>query len=121
MAPLAVPALGSKCARSHPPVVEPAVDDDLHGRIFPEDLKQRPTRVLAGSRNHNEEGTFAVLHTGFSLVRVKITPGTPGKQQEDCRSARPAHARWMVPEGVCFRERCIADARLVTCADRLSR
>src|SRR5437773_10424390 len=100
MAPLAVPALGSKCARSHSPVVEPAVDDDLHGRIFPEDLKQRPTRFLAGSGDHDEEGTFAVWHAGFSLVRVKITPGAPENSKKYYRAARPAHARWMVPQGV---------------------
>src|SRR6267378_4551968 len=111
MAPLAVPALGSKCARSHPPVVEPAVDDDLHGRIFPEDLKQRPTRVLAGSRDHNEEGTFAVLHTGFSLVRVKITPGTPGTQQEVLSVRSPRPGAMDGPCGGVLPRKCIADAR----------
>src|SRR5262245_14910547 len=92
MPTLAVPAIRSIGAGSHSPVVEPAVDDDLHRRIFPEDLKQRPTRVLAGSRNHDEERAFAVFHAGISLVKVKSTPGTPRKQQEVLRpSAPPRH------------------------------
>jgi hypothetical protein len=54
-------------AGSYTPVVDAAIDDHLHGRIFTEDLKQRPTRVLAGSRDHNQKGTFAVFHTAFSF------------------------------------------------------
>jgi hypothetical protein len=82
MPTFAVPAIRSIGVGSRSPVVEPAVDDDLHGRIFPEDLKQRPTRVLAGSRDHDEDGAFAVFHAGFSLVRVKSTPRAPRKPQE---------------------------------------
>jgi hypothetical protein len=93
MPTLAVPAIRSIGAGSHSPVVEPAVDDDLHGRIFPEDLKQRPTRVLAGSRDHDEEGALAVFHAGFSLVRVKSTPRTPRKQQEVLRTIIPSMCR----------------------------
>src|SRR5262245_24242651 len=94
MPPLALPAIRSVRAGSNSPVVEAAVDDDLHGRIFPEDLKQRSTRVLAVSRDHDEERAFAVFHAGFSLVRVKSTPRTPEHSKKYCdRSPRACAAR----------------------------
>src|SRR5262245_9364454 len=108
MPTLAVPAIGSVGAGAHSPVVDAPAADDVTGRIFPEDLKQRSTCVLAVSRDHDEERAFAVFHAGISLVRVKSTPRTLRKQQEVLRLiTRPCAGPARLPR------RCIADA--MTC------
>src|SRR3989442_2143529 len=95
--PIALAPLRSMSAGLHSPVGETAVDDHLHRVIFPKRLAQRPARVLSGSRDHDDQGALAVLHTGSPLVRVNLTPRVRGNQQEVSAVDQPAHARWTVP------------------------
>ena len=80
--PIPAPSLWSVGAGSDSPVREPAVDDHLHRRVFPERAAQRPARVKARPRYDNEKRALTVLHTNLSLVKVKLTPKASRTMQE---------------------------------------
>lgn len=80
--PIPTPSLWSVGAGSDSPVREPAVDDHLDRRVFPERAAQRPTRVKSCPRDDNEKRALTVLHINLSLVRVNLTPKAPRNMQE---------------------------------------
>src|SRR5207244_12491887 len=61
-AAIALAPLGAMRAVRRPPILEASVDDHLDRRVIREGVAQRPTRVLPGSRDHDQYRALTVLH-----------------------------------------------------------